>query len=201
MSDQAERSRLAPVVEALRTGEAGAALTTCATLLGETPDNAALLHLAAIAAFRVAQPDLAQTYADRALGLRPDHAPLLLLAGRIAAVRGHHAEAAAALLRLCERAPKEAEAAFLLCLAWLKAGGSAGRRPAGQSLGTISGLCRGMGVRGRRALRCRTAGGRTALLRTRVGGSPILFSRHAVRPPASGKRTRAAGRGGLPTGG
>ena len=122
MSDRGESGRLAPIVEALRAGQAGAALTACATLLGETPQDAALLHLAALAAFRAAKLELARTYANRALGVQPDHAPLLLLAGRIAAAGGHHAEAGDALFRFCEQAPVQAEPAFLLCLAWLKAG-------------------------------------------------------------------------------
>jgi tetratricopeptide (TPR) repeat protein len=119
---QAAAVGLATAVAALNNGELSQAHAWSLRLLELTPDDPAVLQLAAAVALAMDRGEDASRSARASLARRPDHVPTLVLAGRAARLGGDLAEAVTCLRRAASLEPGRAEAAFLLCVTLLEQG-------------------------------------------------------------------------------
>jgi tetratricopeptide (TPR) repeat protein len=113
---------LSGALSALRAGDLDAADAIARRLLADTPNDPAVLQLAAVVALQRGELEQAARAASASLGRRPDHVPTLIIAGRAARASADLAAAAAFFGRAMALAPKRADAAFGACVTLLERG-------------------------------------------------------------------------------
>jgi predicted Zn-dependent protease len=74
---------LSGALSALRAGDLDAADAIARRLLADTPNDPAVLQLAAVVALQRGELEQAARAASASLGRRPDHVPTLIIAGRL----------------------------------------------------------------------------------------------------------------------